>query len=257
MSKPNSQRLLQPSDCSPVEWLDREASSSVALICEHAGNAVPLSLHNLGLSDSQLQEHTAIDIGAEPTARHLANQLGCPLLMQRYSRLVIDCNRPTNAQDSIPEVSHGVPVPANQSLDEQQRKARIDEIFAPYDDALGTLLAAPERRFAFSIHSFTPTLGEFDRPWDIGLLFRHDSDTSAQLSRFLTQHHPDLTVGLNQPYQIDDESDWFVPRHAEPRKLHHSLIEIRNDHIQTPAGQERMATILAAAIQQITSRTGS
>lgn len=227
----------------------------MALVCEHAGNAVPAALENLGLSSDQLREHTAIDIGAAATAQRIAELLDVPLLMQRYSRLVIDCNRPTNAPDSIPENSHGTIVPANDTLNEQQRKARIDEIFMPYDNALRTLLEAPDRRFAFSIHSFTPTLKNTLRPWDIGLLFRQDTQTSTHLCRYINDIDSSFSVGLNQPYQIDDESDWFIPRYAERLGLQHSLIEIRNDHVQSLQGQTRMASILAAAITKLVANT--
>ena len=220
-------------------------------MCEHAGNAVPASLGNLGLSATQLREHTAVDIGAQATACRLAELLEAPLLLQRYSRLVIDCNRPTQANDSIPALSHGTEVPGNGALGNQQRQQRIDEIFTPYDKALGSLLEPEERRMAFSIHSFTPALNGRRRPWDIGLLFRHDTATSGNIHRYLTEHYTALTVGLNEPYQIDDESDWFVPRHAERLGLDHSLIEIRNDHIRSTEGQERMANILASAIRHL------
>ena len=66
---------------------------------------------------------------------------------------------------------------------------------------------------------------------------------------------PGLTIGLNQPYQVDDTSDWFVPRQAEPRGLPHSLIEIRNDHIRDAAGQtlwaERLAGLMPMFLKEI------
>ena len=187
------------------------------------------------------------------TAQHIARTLNAPLLMQRYSRLVIDCNRPPEAPDAIPEASHGTEVPANKSLTSDQRGLRVDEIFAPYDNALTGLVEAQGRTHAFSIHSFTPSLYGQPRPWDSGLLHRHDTRTSAALKRFFDESFHELTIGLNQPYQVDDESDWFVPRHAERLELNHSLIEIRNDLIRTAAAQERFATIIAQGIRHIAS----
>jgi predicted N-formylglutamate amidohydrolase len=242
---------LGASDEQPVDWINQHVESTIALVCEHAGNAVPESLDNLGLSDEQLSSHSAMDIGAAETARHIAVSLTAPLLMQRYSRLVIDCNRPPEAPDSIPENSHGTQAPGNQNLSDKERAQRIDEIFTPYDQALSAMLEAPARLYAFSIHSFTPVLNDSRRPWDIGFLFRHDTRTSASLADYLNSTHPQLNVGLNQPYQIDDESDWFVPKHAERLGLNHSLIEIRNDLIDNEAGQRRLAGIIAAAINHI------
>ncbi|MEX0370247.1 MAG: N-formylglutamate amidohydrolase, partial [Tateyamaria sp.] len=62
---------------------------------------------------------------------------------------------------------------------------------------------------------------------------------------------PDLHMALNQPYQIDSESDWFIPRFAEPRGLAHSLVEIRNDLIRDAKGVEDWAQLLAEAFTRI------
>ena len=60
--------------------------------------------------------------------------------------------------------------------------------------------------------------------------------------------HPDLIIGMNEPYQIDNDSDWFVPHHGEAQGVAHSLIEIRNDLIRTPEDQAKWAQNLTAAI---------
>ena len=218
------------------------------LICEHGGRAVPHKLKKLGLHDAAMDEHIAYDIGAEATARLLANELSVPLVIQRYSRLVIDCNRPPTADDAMPHLIHGTTVPGNENLSAQSRQQRVQEIFTPFDHAVAELIEAPKRRWAFSIHSFTPELNGQMRPWDIGFLFRNDDQTSALLAEHIRLKHPNITVGLNEPYTIDDESDWFVPQHAERLNLQHSLVEIRNDHICTEAGQHFWARLLTDAI---------
>ena len=212
---------------------------------------MPSALNQLGLSTRQLHHHTAFDIGAAGVARELAAMLQAPLLLQNYSRLVIDCNRPLDAPDSIPAMSHGVSVPGNARLDAHAQTRRINELFTPYDDALRAMLDKPGKTHAFAIHSFTATLGEHKRPWDIGFLYRKDTNTSKAMAKFVQRDFPRLCVGLNQPYQIDDESDWFVPQHAERLGLQHSLIEIRNDLINTTESQQQYATVLAAAIMHV------
>ena len=64
----------------------------------------------------------------------------------------------------------------------------------------------------------------------------------------LLRRRPDLLLALNQPYQIEDDTDWFIPRHAEARGLPHCLIEIRNDLIDNPNGAAQWAELLASAI---------
>lgn len=243
--------LLTPTDPDPVTIVNEAASMPVLLVCEHGGQAVPAALGDLGLGDPQRSSHIGWDIGAEQVARRLSDRLGAPLVIQNYSRLVIDCNRPPSGPDSIPELSHGVTVPANLGLRAHERQRRIDEIFAPFDTAVARLLADRSRKAAFAIHSFNPVLAGVDRHWDMALLYRQDATTSPRLRDAILAIEPDLVIGMNEPYAVDDATDWFVPRHAERIGLAHSLIEVRNDHIADPAGQDRFAALVGAAIETI------
>lgn len=243
--------LLSRSDPDPVELINETSSASVVLVCEHAGRAIPERLGNLGLSEHVLHTHIGWDIGAEKVARCLADRLDAPLILQRYSRLVVDCNRPPEAQDFVPEISDGTQVPGNLGVAQEERDARVSEIFTPYNHALAKLLEQPSRKAAFSVHSFNPVLGGEFRPWEIGFLFRRDRHTSDTLRAYLSDELPELSIGMNEPYSIDDRSDWFVPRHAERLNLAHSLIEIRNDQIKTKEGQDRWVDLLANIITRL------
>jgi len=243
--------LLNTADPSPVEWIQPDSNSPIVIVCEHAGRRVPTALQRLGLSEAHLDAHIGWDIGAAAVARDLAVRLGATAVLQRYSRLVIDCNRPPDAPDSIPMVSDGVSIPGNKNLSDQQRQQRIVEIFQPWDQAMQSLFADQSRRAAFAIHSFTPVLSGTQRPWDVGFLFRHDTQTSALLAKNLQASAPELNIGLNEPYAIDDESDWFVPRYGETLDLQHSLVEIRNDHLRTERGQRWWSIQLANIIRQV------
>ena len=74
-----------------------------------------------------------------------ARLLDAPLVLQRYSRLVVDCNRPFAAPDCFPALSDGTPVPGNGGLTEQERRRRFEEIHQPFHRALAAL-ARPARR---------------------------------------------------------------------------------------------------------------
>ena len=113
--------------------------------------------------------------GAGAVARGIAARLSAPLVLQVYSRLVIDCNRPTDVPDSVPETIHGIDVPGNQTLSEAARQARIDEIFKPFHNAVSSILDGRPRRAVLAIHSFNPELSGIVRPWDIGFQFRKHS----------------------------------------------------------------------------------
>jgi predicted N-formylglutamate amidohydrolase len=240
-------KLLTKNDPPPVEILNPHSDHPLLLICEHAGQAIPERLGGLGISRADLNTHIGWDIGAKAVTQAMAHALGAPAVFQRYSRLVIDCNRPPDASDAMPMVSDGVDIPGNQGLGLNARDARRQEIFDPFHDAVATCFAQHPRRMVLSIHSFTPAMDGISRPWDIGFLFRKDTETSRYLERFVREAQPHLIIGMNQPYQIDDRSDWFVPHHGEARRIPHSLIEIRNDLIQEPEGQIEWANTLVDA----------
>ena len=244
-------RLLGADDPAPVEWVNDDSAAPVLLLCEHAGQAVPGALQGLGLAPGEIDGHIGWDIGAEALARGIAARLGAPLLIQRYSRLVIDCNRPPETAGSVPAVSDGVQVPANAAATPQELAARRREIFDPLDMALAEGFDRAPRRAAFSIHSFTASMNGDARPWHAGFLSRTEEGAADALIAHLAGADEALTLGLNAPYEIEDETDWFIPRHAEPRRLAHCLIEVRNDQLRDPAGVARWADLLSDAIAHI------
>ena len=243
--------LLSSADPEPVQVINSASNSPVFLLSEHAGNQVPVCLHNLGVSRDVLDSHRGWDIGAADVAKGLAERLGAPLVIQRYIRLVIDCNRPIGAPGSIPEVSDEVAIPGNQALSQEAKDARAAEIFEPMDQAINSLFDRHKRRIAISLHSFTPEMNGKARPWHAGFLARRDLSAAQGLMTRIQANNPALTLALNQPYQIEDEGDWFIPAHAEARGVPHCLVEIRNDELLTPGGIARWSNLLADAITDL------
>jgi predicted N-formylglutamate amidohydrolase len=202
-----------------------------------------------------LARHIAWDIGIAAVARHLAEALDAPLLMQNYSRLVIDCNRPPGTPESIVAISDSTPIPGNDPIGAAATVLREREIFRPYHDRIAAALArrADQGRPAVLIaaHSFTPVFGGVARPWQAAVLYHRDPRFARCLLAEL-KREPGLTVGDNQPYAVTDETDYTIPRHGERRALAHALIEIRQDLIADEGGQrewaERLARLLPSAL---------
>ncbi|MBL4786755.1 MAG: N-formylglutamate amidohydrolase [Cohaesibacteraceae bacterium] len=243
-------RLIGPGDPPVYELVNSASKHPVVLVCEHAGRAIPARLGSLGLTDDDMDRHIAWDIGAAGLTRKIAQILGAPAILQNYSRLLIDCNRPPDQSGSIPAVSDQTRIPGNQDLTTSERDQRIEDIFNPFHDRVSNLLDQNPRQLVLAIHSFTPVLAGKERPWDIGFLFRKDTKTSGKLAELVANNHSGLQTGMNQPYVIDGSSDWFVPVHGEQRDMPHSLIEIRNDHLQQVSGQQWWAEMLSAIIEQ-------
>ena len=246
--------LLDPDEPGPVTF-DNEAGQSVFfLTCDHGGRAIPRRLGRLGLSEPDTMRHIAWDIGIAGVGRLLSLLLDAALIVQTYSRLVIDCNRDPAVPSSIPDLSEDTEIPGNRSLTPAGRTARVQAVFRPYHDRIA---AALDRRqgegrasVLVALHSFTPVFRGVSRPWHVGVLFNRDARLAHPLLGLL-RAEGDLTVGENEPYRVTDLTDYTVPVHGERRGLPYLEIEIRQDLIMEPAGQatwaERLARLLPAA----------
>ena len=88
-----------------------QGRSPFLLTCDHYGRLIPRALGDLGLPASELTRHIAWDIGIAGVAEALSKQLDAHLIAQRYSRLVIDCNRPPARQARSPCISEATDHP--------------------------------------------------------------------------------------------------------------------------------------------------
>ena len=219
----------------PFGVLNLDAFSDFVFVCDHADNIVPRSLFGLGLDGVYLSSHIAYDIGALSVSKALANSFKAPVIWQKYSRLVIDCNRQIDHKGLIPAVSDGITIYGNQSLIERDRRDRINLIFKPYHKEIGRLLDKREKivsnTFFISIHSFTPIMDGIKRPWKIGVLSGTDKDFSSRVLELLRSRY-DFCIGDNEPYQVDSK-DFTIPEHARKRNLPSVLLEIRQDLIDS------------------------
>ena len=130
---------------------------------------------------SSSQRHIAYDIGAASVTRALAEALGAPAVMTRYSRLLIDPNRGRDDPTLIMRLSDGAIVPGNRRLDEAERERRLRLYYEPYHRAIDAVidrcLATGVTPVLLSIHSFTESWKDRPRPWHVGVLW--DGDRAA------------------------------------------------------------------------------
>ncbi|MGE0007407.1 MAG: N-formylglutamate amidohydrolase [Parvibaculaceae bacterium] len=243
--------LLRHDEGGTVIVVNENGPSPVVLVCEHAGKVIPRSLGSLGLQPEDLTRHIAWDIGAEAVARGLAQALDAPLVLQRYSRLVYDCNRPPDTPDAMPAVTETTRVPGNEHLTPEGRLARILDIYRPFHDEVARLLDERAARglasFFVTIHSFTPVYKGVRRMLDLGVL--HDRDTRLA-DRLIASfgRMKDVAVRRNEPYGPQDGVCHTLNLHAETRGLPYAMLEIRNDLIAEAAGQRQWTERIAGAL---------
>jgi len=252
--------LLDKSDPAPVVCLNRDGASPIILVSEHAGNKIPASLGNLGVSDHDLADHIGWDLHIKDVGIALSERLDAPYFYQPYSRLVIDCNRPPDSPQSILEVSDGRRISGNENLSTADVLARQQEIFQPFHGAISSLLNARMERGQTSIlvtfHSFTPLMraGAEVRPWQITFQYGRNPQMSHQLMKLLAED-PSVTVGDNVPYPVRPETNYGIPVHGEQRNLLHTMIEIRHDVIADEAGKalwvKKISNVLSDFLQTV------
>jgi len=243
---------MMKAEAPSFEFVYPEGISDFFFVCDHGGNSIPSGFGNLGLSKRDLEKHIALDIGALGVATVLAEIFSAPLVWQNYSRLLIDCNRQLDHKNLIPRESDNIAIPSNESLQKNDRVDRISNIFMPYHRKIEELLDFRESRnqktIFVSMHSFTPVMDGYKRPWHIGILSAGDRSFSDAVKKNL-EKNTEYFVGDNEPYRIDDK-DFTVPQHATKRALPSVLIEIRQDLVETVEGQKFLASIISRALSE-------
>jgi predicted N-formylglutamate amidohydrolase len=235
----------------PFEIIAAEGSGPLVIVCDHASNAVPPELGDLGVSAADMQRHIAYDIGAAAIARDLSRHFDAPAILSGTSRLVIDSNRKRHDPTLIPQVSDGTPIPGNLGLTREERQRRISDYFTSYHDAcrrvIEAKLARGSRPLFVSVHSMTDRMNGKYRPWEISFSSNTNRRATEPALAALRKHQG-VVVGDNQPYDMDPDQDYGTPEHALSRGLDYLQVEFRQDLVATEEGQRRFATIFCDAV---------
>ncbi len=228
----------------PGKWL---------ITCDHAANHVPDAVNggSLGIEPQDMARHIAYDIGAAGVARALGERLNSPVILSRFSRLVIDPNRGEDDPTLVMKLYDGTIIPANRTVDAAEVARRLDLYYRPYHQAYARLAARRAGTIIAAIHSFTPCLqARAPRPWHVGVLYSHlDVGLSRRLIARL-QQETDLCVGDNEPYSGHLPGD-AIDRHALQMGRENVLIEVRNDLICTENQQVDWANRLAICLTDV------
>jgi predicted N-formylglutamate amidohydrolase len=236
----NPRALLAEDEPAAFEVVGATAPSPFLITCDHAGRRLPRALGSLGLSEAELESHIAWDIGAAAVARSLASALDAFLILQTYSRLVIDCNRPLGAATSIVERSEHTSIPGNKNVSLAEAELRARAVFHPYHERIRAEFdrrrARAQSTVYVAMHSFTPRFKGVDRPWDVGVLFNHDARLGRRILELLRLEE-NLVVGDNEPYSVSDLTDYGIVEHGERRGILHVELEMRQDLITDELGQ--------------------
>ena len=252
-----SENFLCSEDPPPFEVRHEESHKGVILTCEHAGNLLPLSLQDRGITSEHLQEHYAWDIGVRLLTEIISDRLMVPTIFGTYSRLVVDLNRKITSSDYMKAVEkdgHIVFSP-NVDVSVQECTARTQALYVPYHERLRSMIDVACTHHSdpviVSIHSYTPVYKGFVRPWEIGVLWHARDDIAKPLIDSFTQEG--FCVGDNEPYALPALLEDMITEHTIDRGLAGAVFEARNDLLQDERHCQRIADILCKTLVQFCS----
>src|SRR5262249_1604311 len=142
---------------------------------------------------------------------------------------------------------------------ESARREREEALFHPYHQTIRRLIAERQALGAvpgiLSIHSCTPVMNGFNRPWHFGILWNEDGRIAVPLIERL-RRNPELCLGDNQLYPGRKPGGYTIRHHAQPAGLPHVTVEIRQDLIATDNEARRWADRYADALEPILADPG-
>jgi predicted N-formylglutamate amidohydrolase len=232
-------------------WIDINGfmESPLLLIADHASCSIPHGM-DLGIPESLLSNHIALDIGVAELGERICTALRCPGIMGGISRLVIDYNREEDAPHIIPQHSDGHAIPGNQ-ISAAEKARRIAQFYHPYHARIAEQIAVQRPKLLISLHSFTPQLAsrpDDARPWEVGILYNND-DRAARIA-IPPLASAGVIVGDQLPYSGKDLNA-TMNRHGEGNGIAYLGIEMRQDLIGHAQGQADWADRLAPLIHTI------
>jgi predicted N-formylglutamate amidohydrolase len=193
-------------------------------------------------------EHWGYDLGIELLTRELAERLQAPAVLGRFSRLLIDPNRPLDSDTLFRQRADGRPILLNQDMSQGEKNRRIDALWRPYHTALGRVVRATKGAFVMGMHSFTPMYEGKQRAVELGVLFDHDADFGADWFEAVRTRCR-LDVRLNEPWSGLGGFMFGPQSHATRHGRRAIEIEVRQDIAVDPEGRREVVELLATVVE--------
>lgn len=184
------------------------------LTCEHASNRLP-GPWAWQPEDEWLREtHWAWDIGAAAMTRALAERLEGAAVLARFTRLLVDPNRPPEAPDLFLEQAEGRRVALNRDLTDAERRGRVARYHRPLHAAIDRVAESCRPALLVAIHSFTPVWDGVPREVEVGVLHSDQPELAARWAEEL-RAGSDYEVRINEPYSGERQLIYSVYTHAQ------------------------------------------
>ncbi|MEQ8454015.1 MAG: N-formylglutamate amidohydrolase [Sandaracinaceae bacterium] len=217
-----------------VEVRAGRSDAKVLVTCEHASQRMPDGWAWPERDRRLVDTHWAYDLGAADMARDFAAAMGAAVVLSRYSRLLVDPNRPEDSDTLFRTHAEGETVELNTThLHAEERARRVQRLLRPYHATLDEEVAASRAPTLVSIHTFTPVYEGQPRTLEVGVLYDRDEALAERVAQVLVK--AGLNAALNEPYSGKEGLMYAVDRHARAHGRQSIEFEVRQDLATDPA----------------------
>ena len=228
---------------------DMGIRGSLLIIVDHANNFIPSKYKNLGLPKYLTESHIAYDLNILNLSKQINTLLESDIVYGENSRLIIDLNRGQNDPTLIPSISDKKLIPGNIGISSKEFNFRKRKFYNNYHSKIKKIVTEKKIKLIISMHSFNPYFKGKKRKTEIGILSNKDRRYSDLLIRQMAKSKRYI-IGDNVPYKGDLKDDTLY-KHGLKKNILHTLIEVRNDLINTEIKVNKMAQFIVSSLKKI------
>lgn len=221
----------------------------LVITCEHATERVPPGWTWPEEDRWLMGTHWASDLHITPFVEALGLRLAAPAVLSRFSRLLIDPNRPLDSDTLFRNRAEDRPIRWNTGLSKEERERRIRMLYEPYHREADRLVGAHSGAAVLGAHSFTSRYEGQEREVEIGVLYDEDEAIAEAFASSMRGHG--YEVRLNEPYSGKQGLIFGPRRHARAHGRVCVELEIRQDRLGDPIHRSRIVELVAAACEQV------
>ena len=229
--------------------IDMGIRGSILIIVDHANNFIPSKYKNLGLPKYLTESHIAYDLNILNLSKRINVLLESDIVYGEYSRLIIDLNRGQNDPTLIPSISDKKLIPGNIRINSREFNFRKMKFYNSYHSKIDKIVNEKKIKLIISMHSFNPYFKGKKRKTEIGILSNKDRRYSDLLIKQMTKSKR-YNIGDNVPYKGELKDDTLY-KHGLKNNILHTLIEVRNDLINTEIKVNKMSQFIVSSLKTI------
>jgi len=192
------------------------------------------------------------DRGAEELCRFLSTHFKAKCILPKYSRMLINLNKPVNDKKLINYYCFGTLIPGNKNISSKEKRHRIADYYNPYHNKLAKEVQRIKKikSYYICVHTFFHIVNGIERKPDIGLLFKYKKDAGLcnQIKKALLDNSG-YDVGVNQPFSAFRTAAYSMNKYGKSKNISCVEFEINDKHLRNTKSVRNMGKLLCIALE--------